>query len=315
MVKQILSFARGVEGRRVPLQIKRVLQETEKILEHSLTKSIEIDMKLPGELWLVSGDATQLTQVFMNLCVNARDAMPDGGRLTIRAENIVLDEHYARLHLNARAGRFVVVRVEDIGTGIPPENLDKIFDPFFTTKELGKGTGLGLATVLGIVKSHGGFINVYSELGQGTHFAVYLPTAEANQHEARPEFPTRRMGRGEMVLIVDDEAAIREITKSTLEAHGYRVLLAPDGREAVALYAQHPGEINVVLTDMMMPIMDGPATIQALHALDPNVRIIAASGLSVDSHTADPNRFGVRSVLMKPYTADKLLRSVQDSLR
>jgi PAS domain S-box-containing protein len=315
MVKQILSFARGVEGRRVPLQIKRVLRETEKILRHSLAKSIDIDLKLPEELWLVSADATQLAQVFMNLCVNARDAMPDGGRLALRAENIVLDQHYARLHLQARPGRFVLVRVEDTGTGIPPEHLDKIFDPFFTTKEVGKGTGLGLATVLGIVKSHGGFINVYSELGQGSHFTVYLPTAEADQHEHKPEFPALHLGHGELVLIVDDEAAIREITRSTLEAHGYRVLVAPDGREALAVYAQRSGEIDVVLTDMMMPVMDGPATIRALHELNPQVRIIAASGLSVDSETADPARFGVRSVLMKPYTAEKLLRSVQESLR
>jgi PAS domain S-box-containing protein len=316
MVRQVLSFARGIGGERVAMQPKHLIREVVKILKETFPKSIEIGFRLGEDLWMVNGDTTQLHQVLMNLCINARDAMPDGGRLTIEAENKVIDETYAQMILDARSGRFVMITVTDTGTGIPTEHLDRIFDPFFTTKEVGKGTGLGLSTVLGIIKGHGGFINVYSEPGKGTQFRIYLPALEATQllqtEAAHPDLPG---GQGETILVVDDELAIREITKSTLEAFNYRVLTAADGTEAIALYAEHRGKIKVVLTDMMMPYMDGPALIRVLHKLNPQVRIIASSGLTENGKSPEITQAGVKAFLNKPYSADKLLKALAEVIR
>src|SRR5437868_2550108 len=281
LVRQVLSFARGVEGQRIRLQPRHLIKEIVKILKDTLPKSIEVNCQTPEDLWLVAGDATQLHQVLMNLCVNARDAMPQGGRLTIKAENLRLDDNYARMNLDARSGPHTLITISDTGVGIPAGVIDKIFEPFFTTKEPGKGTGLGLSTAIGIVKSHGGFITVYSEMGRGTQFKIHLPAVESEQsgqaEEAASLLPN---GHGELILVVDDEAAIREIAKSTLETYGYRAFTASDGTEAIAVYAQHRDEIKAVLTDMMMPYMDGPATIRALKKLNPAVKIIASSGLN-----------------------------------
>src|SRR5581483_6450402 len=204
MVKQILSFARGVEGEHALLQSAHLIREIVRILRETLPKNIEISLSLPADLWSVTGDATQIHQVLMNLCVNARDAMPGGGQVRIGAENVTLDDQYARMNLDARPGRYVLMTVADTGTGIPPDVINRIFDPFFTTKEQSKGTGLGLSTVIGIVKSHGGFVNVYSEVGSGTKFRVYLPASESGQ-AASPEEENQELpfGNGELVLVVD----------------------------------------------------------------------------------------------------------------
>ncbi|HEY0375902.1 MAG TPA: PAS domain S-box protein [Pyrinomonadaceae bacterium] len=308
MIKQVLSFARGVQGERIPIDPKYLIKDVVKILNETLPKSITTKFNLPDRVWPVSADATQIHQVLMNLCVNARDAMPHGGQLTIRAENVTLDENYARTHIEAKPGRYVMVSVMDTGHGIPPETLNKIFEPFFTTKETGKGTGLGLSTALSIVRSHNGFINVYSEAGKGTQFSFYLPAiAVGEAAESRQEEPTLPLGHGELVLVVDDEEAIREITRGTLESFGYKVLTAADGTEAVALYAANRDEVKIVLTDMMMPFMDGPATIRALQKLNPQVKIIAASGLAANEKAAEAASAGVKTFLPKPYTAEKLL--------
>lgn len=316
MIKQVLSFARGVQGERIPVQPKYLIKDVVKILNDTLPKSITITSHLPEQLWLISADATQVHQVLMNLCVNSRDAMQGGGQLTLKAENIVVDENYARMHLEAEPGRYVMMTIMDTGIGIPSDTLHKIFEPFFTTKDVGKGTGLGLSTALTIVRSHGGFINVYSEMGKGTQFAFYLPAMEigtaAQALQAQPALPT---GHGELILIVDDEEAIREITKATLETFGYRVLTASDGTEAVALYAERRDEIKVVLTDMMMPFMDGPATIRALQKLNPQVKLIAASGLAANEKAAEAASAGVKTFLAKPYTASKLLTALAEILR
>jgi CheY-like chemotaxis protein len=261
----------------------------------------------------VLADPTQVDQVLMNLMVNARDAMPGGGKLTIKAANITIDENYARMNLEAKPGRFVVITIADNGVGIPPHIINKIFEPFFTTKELSKGTGLGLSTALGIVKGHGGFINVYSEPGRGTQFKIYLPAAETPFMTPPESFGSLPLGDGELILVVDDEIAIREITKGTLEAHGYRAITAADGTEAIALYAQHKDDIRLVLTDLMMPFMDGPVTIRALHKLNPHVKIIASSGLAENVKMAEFNG-GVRAFLPKPYTAEKLLTTLKELL-
>jgi two-component system sensor kinase len=315
MVRQILSFARGVEGQRVMVQLKHLIRDLEKVLTSTLPKSIAVETDLPGDLWVIQGDATQIYQVLMNLCVNARDAMPVGGKLTLGAEHKLLDEIDARVHPDARPGRYVLVKVADTGTGIPPEILDRIFDPFFTTKEIGKGTGLGLSTVLGIVKGHGGFLHVSSEVGRGTQFSVYLPAGgspEGGQQQAKPQAFAR--GHGEVILLVDDEPVIRDVMAAALEAHGYRVKTGRDGAEALEVYSQHRGEIRLVVTDMMMPVMDGPATIRALRQIDPEVRILATSGLATGPPRANGAAGRVQGFLRKPYTAAELVQTIRQVL-
>jgi len=230
----------------------------------------------------------------------------------IRAENQLIDENYAKMHVEAFPGRFVLISVSDTGPGIPQQIQSRIFEPFFTTKEMTKGTGLGLSTVLTIVKSHGGFVNLYSELHKGSQFSIYLPAlqrdpASPSASQLKTDLP---LGHGELVLVVDDEESIREITKGTLETFGYRVLTASDGTEAVTLYADHKNDVAVVVTDMMMPFMDGPATIRALQRMNPTVRIIAASGLGASQRAADASLEGVEIFLDKPYTAEKLLKAL-----
>ena len=316
MVRQVLSFARGVEGERVALQPKHLIKEIVKILRETLPKSIEINFRIPDDLWIISADATQMHQVLMNLCVNARDAMPEGGSIWIKAQNAFVDENYARMHLEAKAGRYVVVTVSDTGPGMTPEVQSRIFEPFFTTKEMTKGTGLGLSTALTIVKSHGGFINVYSELHKGSQFTLYLPALDgpglAEHEKTQTDLPT---GNGELILVVDDEDSIREITRSTLETFGYNVMTASDGTEALAIYADHKNEVAVVLTDMVMPFMDGPATIRALQRMNPAVRIIAASGLGTGQRAGEGPLEGVAVFLNKPYTAEKLLKTLAQVLK
>ncbi|OYW76791.1 MAG: hypothetical protein B7Z37_07310 [Verrucomicrobia bacterium 12-59-8] len=316
MLNQVLSFARGVEGQKTPLQISRLLQDLARIVGDTFPKKIHL--RLRDELHengTVTGDPTQIHQVLINLCVNARDAMPAGGTLTISAEHIFIDAQYAAMNIEAREGPHIMISIEDDGVGIPQEILPKIFDPFFTTKEMGKGTGLGLSTSLAIMKSHGGFFRVYSEPGQGSSFRVYLPTQPA-QALAQPVVEEHVLPRGnqELVLLVDDEAAVREITRQTLEAYGYRVLLAADGAEAVSLYAKQQNEIDLVLTDMRMPVMDGSTTIQVLMKMNPKVCIIAASGINSNSGVAKAAGSGVRQFLPKPYTAETILRALHHAL-
>jgi PAS domain S-box-containing protein len=316
MVRQVLSFARGVEGERVALQPKHLVKEIVKILRETLPKSIEINFDIPADLWIISADATQMHQVLMNLCVNARDAMPEGGSISIKAQNVFVDENYARMHIEAKAGRFVVISVSDTGPGMIPEIQSRIFEPFFTTKEMTKGTGLGLSTALTIVKSHGGFINVYSELHKGSQFALYLPALDTpdtlESVAAQTDLP---LGHGELILVVDDEESIREITRGTLETFGYTVVTASDGTEALALYADRKNEIAAVLTDMVMPFMDGPATIRALQRMNPNVRIIAASGLGTGHRAGEGALEGASVFLNKPYTAERLLTTLSQVLK
>ncbi|MEX2529591.1 MAG: PAS domain S-box protein [Gemmatimonadota bacterium] len=312
MVRQVLSFARGVDGRRMEVQVRHVLKEVEKIANETFLKSITVRASIPRDLWTVLGDPTQLHQVIMNLCVNGRDAMPGGGTLELTAENTEVDEQYAGLLPGAHPGRYVMLQVNDTGVGIPPDIIEKIFDPFFTTKELGQGTGLGLSTSLAIVNSHGGFMRVYSEPGKGSTFRVFLPASIEAGGEDLPDAPVELpKGNGELILVVDDEAAVREVTKQTLEAFGYRVMLASDGTEAVAVFGKRHSEIDAVITDMMMPVMDGTVTIQVLRKIDPDVRIIAASGLAPGSDLAS---LGVKHFLPKPYTATTLLTMLKHVL-
>lgn len=316
LVSQVLSFARGVEGERISIQLKHLIKDLVKVLNNTLPKSINVKFKIDPELWIISADPTQIHQVLMNLCINARDAMPLGGTMEITAENIELDESYAQMQSGAHVGRYILLSVRDTGMGMPPEISSRIFDPFFTTKEIGKGTGLGLATALSIVKSHEGFINVYSEVNKGTKFSVYLPASEgvsfSTEKPLSLPYPT---GNGELILVVDDEENIRQVTRGTLEKFGYRVLTADDGTEALAVYAENRDEISLVLTDMAMPHMDGLATIRVLKKLNPNLKIIAASGLSSTEQLSEVAGLGVTNFLTKPFTAEKLLTTISEILK
>ncbi|MBD2346637.1 hybrid sensor histidine kinase/response regulator [Anabaena subtropica] len=309
LVKQVLSFTRGLEGERTILQLKHLIREIQEVIKETFPKSIEIVAQISQNLWTVSGDATQLHQVLMNLCVNARDAMPKGGILNISAENLLIDENYTKMNLDAKVGSYVVVKVTDTGIGIRSDILDRIFEPFFTTKELSKGTGLGLSTVLGIIKSHGGFINVYTEEGKGSQFKVYLPAQDTKESLEEAELELAP-GNGELILVVDDEVAIRDITKTSLETHNYQAITASDGIEAIAIYAEHRDKISLVLTDMVMPCMDGLTTIRTLQKINPNVKIIATSGLAAHDKVNAAYNMGIQAFLPKPYTANQLLKTI-----
>jgi PAS domain S-box-containing protein len=307
IVKQVLSFARGAEGERVLVQPKHLLREVQEIVHETFPRSVKIEANIPKDLWPVLGDATQLHQVFMNLCVNARDAMVQGGTLTVKAENVTLDQRQAALHYDAKKGPYVVISILDTGIGIPPEYLDKIFDPFFTTKEIGKGTGLGLSTVLALVKGHAGFISVYSEVGHGTHFKIYLPAAQSDTVQLQVLAPAvPHQGNGETILVVDDEASIRDITTELLESAGYQVIVAQDGKEALQQFEKYGTNIKVVMTDMMMPNMDGASLIRQLMKVNSSVKVIAASGLMNNENTPEIHLPNVQAFLTKPYTAEKL---------
>jgi nitrogen-specific signal transduction histidine kinase len=313
IVRQVLSFARGAEGQKTEIQPKRLFRELENIIKDTFPKNIQLRISILNGIWTFPGDPTQLQQILLNLCVNARDAMPDGGTLTISVENCVMDEQYSATNIQTKPGRYVNISVTDSGTGIPQNIIDKIFDPFFTTKEPNKGTGLGLSTVVAIVKTHDGIVNVYSEPGKGTTFKVFLPatgTFSEEEQKLTQQFVLPR-GNGETILVIDDETAILTVACQTLEAFGYRVLTAQDGAEAVDIYAERKNEIAVVLTDMMMPIMDGPSLIRRLLRINPAIKIIRASGISSND---SENRFPedrVRHFLTKPYTAETLLQAIR----
>ncbi|HVU23347.1 MAG TPA: response regulator [Opitutus sp.] len=314
IIRQLLTFSRGVEGARSPVQLRHLLLELEKLMLETFPRKIAVHIAA-RQVWTVVADSTQLHQVILNLCVNARDAMPEGGNLSIAADNVEIGEAETKAWPEAKAGPYVLISVKDTGTGIAPENIGRIFDPFFTTKPVGKGTGLGLSTVMGIVQSHGGFVSVDSDPGAGTTFKVFLPavpdTLPESGIEKAPGIPT---GHGEMVLVVDDEAAILSVTSRMLERHNYGVLTAADGRKAIEMFVAHREQVKLVLTDLMMPEVDGMALIRALRVLNPDLPIIATSGWEPDSRKADWEALGMMQVLPKPCTQTKLLEAVDRAL-
>jgi two-component system cell cycle sensor histidine kinase/response regulator CckA len=308
VVKQVLTFARGVEGERVLIKPSHLIEEMIDIARSTFPKFIEITGRYPEDLWTIQGDPTQLHQVLLNLAVNARDAMPGGGSLTLAAENFTIDENYAAMAPDAKVGSYVVVCVSDSGIGMPQETIDKIFDPFFTTKELGKGTGLGLSTTLGIVKSHGGFISVDSEVGKGTIFKIFLPAEVSDQSLRSSETRVApAQGNGELVFVVDDEENILRATRTVLEQNNYRVVSASDGVEALAVFAQQMQAIRVVLTDISMPRMDGVAAVRALRKMKPDVPIIAFTGQEQQARLNELQAMNVNNCLIKPFNTEDLL--------
>ncbi|MBN8419747.1 MAG: PAS domain S-box protein [Verrucomicrobia bacterium] len=315
IVKQVLAFGRGLEGERHPLQVELLIDEMEQMIRSTFPKDITVECVKAPHLWLVLGDATQLHQVLLNLCVNARDAMPGGGRLRLSAENLDIDASYASMVPEITPGPHVLLEVADTGSGIPPEILERIFDPFFTTKELGKGTGLGLSTVHGIIKSHGGFLKVVTEPGKGTTFQIYMPAAPEQQamEDATASAPDLT-GHGECVLVVDDELEIASAARTVLEANGYRVLVANDAAQALVMFTENAREVALVLTDLMMPVMNGELLLRTLRKINPGLPVIASTGLCDQAQLATMKALGVDAVLLKPYNSTTLLRTINGVL-
>ncbi len=315
IVQQLLLFGRGSDSPRVPLNVGGTLKEVAQMMRSTFPKNIVLSIHAPADLWLVEADRTQLHQVVLNLCVNARDAMPQGGRLTATAENVQVDAAFARSHAGKRTGAHVRVQIVDTGTGIAPEHLEKIFDPFFTTKPVGQGTGLGLATVLGIVRSHDGILDVHSMVGQGTRFDLYFPAAVAPAAPATSDNDGRPLGgTNELILVVEDEENIRSILQRTLVNHGYRVLIASDGAEALGVFARHSADVSLVITNVWMPVMDGAQTIRALRRLKPNLPIMTMSGLTTHREAFEREFGPGLRLLGKPFQAEHALRLVRDTL-
>ena len=316
IVKQITTFAKGVEGNRVPLKTQYLFAETVRIVRETFPKSIILKTDLKESRWMVFGDATQLHQVLLNLAVNARDAMPHGGTLCLAAEDVRLDEAAVRLMPELQPGPHVLFRVSDTGTGIAPEIGDKIFDPFFTTKGPDKGTGLGLSTVMGIVKSHNGYIRFGSKVGEGTEFRIYLPadlTGMATEVRGAPTAPAQ--GAGELILIIDDEEAICSVVKRILESNRYRTVIANNGTEAIALFTNGTKEIDLVLTDLNMPSMSGSDIIAILKEINPDVPIIVATGADSTHGPTSAAELGVQALLKKPFDISTLLETLNKVLQ
>jgi len=315
LVKQVLTFARGLEGERISVQVKHIVKDLVSVLKETLPKTITLKHDVAPDLPTISADPTQIHQVLMNVCLNARDSMRSGGIMRISVQRTPIDDNYVRLNPEANQGTYVLVTIEDTGVGMSEEVLARIFDPFFTTKEIGRGTGLGLATAATIIKSHGGFINVYSEPGRGSKFSIYLLATEIGVEELSEvtaiDYPS---GNGELILVVDDEPNILEITAATLKKYGYRSLTATDGAEGLAIFAQKKDEIAAVLTDISMPLMDGPAMVRALRKIGANTRVIAMSGLMNPQQISQLEDLSVDEFLAKPFNAEKLLSTLSEVL-
>ncbi|HEX3718126.1 MAG TPA: response regulator [Verrucomicrobiae bacterium] len=319
IIQQVLTFGRGIDGERVAVNPGSVVDEISRIISQTFPKNINVEVDNQPGLWSIIGDPTQIHQVLLNLSVNARDAMLNGGTLSVRARNLSLTEPLPALPTPAPAGRYVLFEVSDTGCGIAPADRERIFDPFFTTKEIGKGTGLGLSTALGIVKSHRGVVIVDSEPGRGATFRVYLPaSSSAARKQPRQISRVHPPGCGESVLIVDDEPDVLAGMVALLERNNYHPLAARNGEEALALVASHQGPVDAVITDIAMPTMDGVALIRNLQGIKPGLKIIATSGQGTDMNgslrSQELKLLGVSSFLAKPYGSDELLTALHQLL-
>jgi nitrogen-specific signal transduction histidine kinase/CheY-like chemotaxis protein len=318
LVQQVLTFARGVEGKRMPVNLLHLVRDVQKIVRDTFPKNIDFEVQGQREMWAVIGDPTQLHQVLTNLAVNARDAMPDGGRLTVKLANVRVDEPHDYLGQEVAPGPFVLVRVTDTGSGIPEAIREKIFEPFFTTKEVGRGTGLGLSTTAAIVRSHRGYMEVESEVGKGSTFKVWLPAtnvATVGEGVLGPAEEGLPAGEDQLILVVDDEEAVRNVAQKILQRYQYRVICAGNGAEAIALYAAQREKVAAVLTDIAMPVMDGVAAITALRAMNRDLPIVASSGLTAADGNLKALPPGIEQFVPKPYTAEALLKAIHQAVK
>ena len=315
LTKQLLIFSRKVESKLRPMDLNKETEQVSKMLERTIPKMINIELHLAENLNIINADPAQIEQILMNLGVNARDAMPNGGRLIFETENMILDEHYCKIHLGSKPGHYVKLSISDTGHGMDKEILKHIFDPFYTTKEIGKGTGLGLAMVYGIVKSHNGYIMCYSEPDEGTIFKIYFPVIkkETESLEQKEEiFPIK--GGNETILLVDDEEAIRELGKDILARFGYTVLMASDGETALEIYRENKKEISLVILDIIMPGMGGRKCLEELLKINPELRIIIASGYSINGPSKEVLKAGAKGFISKPYNINQILKAVRETL-
>ena len=314
LVQRLLTFSRKVEPKPIPLNLNMRIVQVGKLLRRTIPKMIDIQMDLSEDLAEINADPTQMEQVLMNLGVNARDAMPDGGKLTLGTKNVTLDEEYCGIHSEAKPGKYVLLAVSDTGHGMNRVTIDHIFEPFYTTKELGRGTGLGLAMVYGIVKQHGGYITCYSEVEHGTTFNVYFPALEGEvepdveKTSVMPAFGT------ETVLLVDDEELVRDLGARILSKAGYQVLTATNGKEALDLFEKERRQLSLVILDLIMPVMGGKECIKELLKIDPQAKVLIASGFSADTSTDEILGLGAKEFVTKPFRFKELLRQVRKTL-
>ncbi|MGB9617312.1 MAG: response regulator, partial [Desulfomonilaceae bacterium] len=310
LAKRLLVFSRKTTVELRTMDLNQCVREARKILERTIPKMISIELFLEDGLPNIQGDPTELEQVLVNLAINARDAMPDGGRLTFETHRIFLDEEYARTHYGCTPGQYVLLTVSDTGVGMDKETLSRIYEPFFTTKEAGKGTGLGLAVVYGIIKQHGARIGCYSEVGKGTTFKIYFPVAEAPVKEtSADEGPV--LGGTETILLVDDEPAIRDLGRRLLANAGYEVLLATNGKEALDIYRAHRDRIALVILDLIMPEMGGKQCMKELLAMNKSLKIVVTSGHSANGVSEEAMNLGAKDFIQKPFELRRVLRQVR----
>jgi nitrogen-specific signal transduction histidine kinase/ActR/RegA family two-component response regulator len=314
LVKRILAFSKKAETYPRPLDLNSEIEQIKELLIRTIPKMIEIKLMLSDDLATVNADPTQVEQVLMNLAVNARDAMPGGGKLTIETQNVSLDEEYRRMHLGARPGDYVMLSVSDTGHGMDREALNRIFEPFYTTKGTGKGTGLGLAVVYGIVKQHGGYINCYSEPGVGTTFKIYLPVIQIEAESKTALDKATLAGGTETVLLVDDEESIRDLGKRILERSGYTVLTAGNAKEALGIYTKDRDKISLVILDLIMPEMGGKQCLEELLRINPQAKVLIATGLAANGLTREAIDMGGKGLVGKPYNVEEMLRAVRKVL-
>jgi PAS domain S-box-containing protein len=319
LVRQILAFSSGARTEQHALNIPELISEVSTFIRSTFPKTIQFQVTVPENIHPVMGNATQLEQVLLNLCVNARDAMPDGGRIKIEVSNFYADESFARRQTHAQPQSYVRITVSDTGHGIPRPLRKKIFEPFFTTKGPNKGTGLGLATAVGIIRNHGGFLTLETEEGCGSSFHAFLPASKDHLERISlpPSIPEiqKANGHGEAILLVDDESTVLKVMTRSLEKAGYRVIAAEEGDQGYALYKHHQKDVRLVITDMAMPGMDGPALISALKKINPKVKVICTSGFGSSSGKNSPSELGVHAILSKPCNSRVLLQAIQDALR
>jgi CheY-like chemotaxis protein len=315
LTKRLLIFGRKVESQLKPVDLNQEVGQVSKMLERTIPKMISIELNLSDNLKVINGDPVQIEQIMMNMGVNARDAMPDGGKLFFETKNVTLDEKFCRNHLGASPGEYVRLKVSDTGHGMDKELQEHIFEPFFTTKETGKGTGLGLAMVYGIVKIHGGYITCMSEPGQGTAFSIYFPIIESaidNQISKEEEVPIK--GGDETILLVDDEESIRQLGKELLGRFGYTVFTAPDGESALELYEKENENVDLIILDLSMPGMGGRRCLEKVVKLNPQVKVIIATGYSIDGSIKETIELGAKGFVGKPYDAKQFVEKVRNVL-
>ncbi len=313
LTKQLLAFGRKVEIKPRPVDVNQVIKQVEKLLKRTIPKMIDIELRLTEPILTVNADPVQLEQVLLNIGVNARDAMPDGGRLIVATANVTPDNMFRKVNLQEGTTDYVLLTITDSGQGMSEEVMEHLFEPFFTTKQVGQGTGLGLAMAYGIIKNHGGHISCQSSPGAGTTFQIYLPaiTAAAQPETDIPEEPIQR-GEGETVLVVDDEIFLRELARDMLSANGYHILTAASGEEALQLYHQERAKIAIILMDLIMPGMGGKNCLLELLKIDPDVKVLISSGFTLDEPGSDPVLIQAKGFIQKPYNLRNMLRRMRE---